>query len=131
VKGLRRYWGWALLIIVLAATIYGSVGPPVLLAASGVILFYFLFNVPDWCCAINRNGTLCRNNSHGILLGCSKVRQHKWQKIKLTFVGYYWRKVGAEIKAQPIEGLKTVTALLGLLGGIITLTVATTKIITG
>jgi hypothetical protein len=39
----------------------------------------------------------------------------------------YWRSFGAQLKKEPIEGMKTITALLGLAGGIITLSVALVK----
>lgn len=31
-----------------------------------------------------RKGRFCRNNANGILLGC-RLRQHKWQKLKMAF----------------------------------------------
>jgi hypothetical protein len=40
---------------------------------------YFVFWVPVWCGAANRqDGTFCRGNSHGLMMGCHR-RQHKWQ----------------------------------------------------
>ena len=98
-----------------------------LIALSTAATAYFLFQVPNWCGAVNRNGTLCRDNSSGLLIGCYR-RQHKWQKIKPTFVSQYWRRLGGELKSQPLEGVKTVTALLGLFGGLITLCVALVKL---
>ncbi len=124
--GIRRYWGFALLAVVIFAVVNNTLGPAPLILLSSLVTFYFLFQVPNWCSVINRNGTLCRENSHGLLMGCHR-RQHKWQKIKLAFIGHYWRKLGKEIKAEPLEGVKTATVILGLLGGLVTLAVALVK----
>jgi len=47
----------------------------------------------------------------------------------MAFVAAHWKKFLDELKNQPIEGLKTLTALLGLFGGLITLAVALIKLI--
>ncbi|MGI5375614.1 hypothetical protein ACQEV2_15450 [Streptomyces sp. CA-251387] len=31
---------------------------------------------------MNRNGTFCRRNASGLLMGCD-LRQHRWQKMKM------------------------------------------------
>jgi hypothetical protein len=123
---LKRYWGYGLLFVTIAAVVNNWFGPPALMLMSGAVSLYFLFQVPNWCGAVNRNGTFCRDNASGLVIGCHR-RQHKWQKIKLTFVSAYWRRFGAQLKSEPIEGMKTITALLGLAGGIITLSVALVK----
>jgi uncharacterized protein YjeT (DUF2065 family) len=75
---------------------------------------FFLFQAPVWCCAVNRDGTLCRNNSSGLLLGCSK-RQHKWQKLKMTLVPHAWRQMNRGLWVAPREVLTTLGAVMGII----------------
>ena len=63
-------------------------------------LGYFLFQAPLWCGAITREGALCRNNSSGLLIGCH-LREHKWQKLKMTFVPKAWRELNRGLWATP------------------------------
>ena len=70
----------------------GDCGPALLAFMYSVIailsmlaLVYFLFQAPLPCGADTRNGEHCRNNSHGLLLGCW-IRQHKWQKARDVFI---------------------------------------------
>jgi len=126
VRALRRYWGYAVLVLVIAAIANNWLGPPALMILSGLCILYFMFQAPTWCAVTNRDGTHCRENANGLFLGCWR-RQHKWQKLKLTFINDYWRNFGSLLKKEPMEGLKTITTLLGLLGGVITLTVAMIK----
>ena len=65
---------------------------------------YFLFQAPLWCGAITRDGTLCRNNSSGLLIGCH-LREHKWQKLKMAFIPKAWRELNRGLWATPREGL--------------------------
>jgi hypothetical protein len=71
---------------------------------------YFLIQAPVWCGAITRGGRLCRNNSTGLLLGCH-LREHKWQKIKMTFAPKMWRERNRGLWASPKE-------VLAMLGGV-------------
>lgn len=124
---LRRYWGFAVLALAIGAVVNNWLGPPILIFFSTAATYYFLFQVPNWCGALNRNETFCRENSSGLMLGCYR-RQHKWQKIKLAFMGAYWQRLASELRTQPLEGVKTVTALLGFAGGLITLLVGLVKL---
>ncbi|MFI2350539.1 hypothetical protein ACH492_26535 [Streptomyces sp. NPDC019443] len=55
----------------------------VIMFLSLAVFAHASFQVPVWCGAVNRDRvTYCRNNAHGILMGCSK-RQHRWQKLKM------------------------------------------------
>jgi hypothetical protein len=123
---LKRYWGFGVLFVAVAAVINNWFGPPAVMLISAAATAYFLFQVPNWCGSVNRNGTYCRDNASGLLMGCHR-RQHKWQKLKMTFVSKHWRRFASQLRSEPIEGLKTITAILGLLGGIITLSVAVVK----
>jgi hypothetical protein len=63
-----------------------------------------------WCCAVIRTGQPCRNNSRGLLLGCS-FRQHKWQRVRQTFTPAGGRAV--------LAAGKSVGGFLALIGGAI------------
>lgn len=49
------------------------------LVSAGYALF-LLLAAPVWCAAQNRDGTACRNNASGLLVGC-RLRYHRWQKL--------------------------------------------------
>lgn len=117
-KGFSRYWGYLAFVVLVTAWWTHAVGPVALLILSLLVTAYFLFQAPVWCCAINRDGTLCRNNSKGLLLGCSK-RQHKWQKFKMTFVPHAWREMNRGLWATPRESLTTVGAVMGIISTVV------------
>ena len=75
--------------------------------------------------AVTRKGELCRNNSHGLLLGCS-IRQHKWQRTRQTFTPTGGRAVLAAGKSAsgalgPIGGVVAGVQVLIATGGLILL----------
>jgi hypothetical protein len=80
------------------------------LVLSVAALGYFLFQAPLWCGAVTREGTLCRNNSSGLLIGCH-LREHKWQKLKMAFVPKAWRELNRGLWATPREGVNTLAGL--------------------
>lgn len=106
---LRRYWGF----VALLAAIVGWVGLVagkfvasvigLILILSVVALGYFLFQAPLWCGAITREGTLCRNNSSGLLIGCH-LREHKWQKLRMAFIPKAWQELNRGLWATPPRG---------------------------
>src|SRR5262249_26174066 len=113
---LRRYWGFLALVIALAGWVGLAAGK---VAASFVVLIlilsvaafgYFLFQAPLWCGAVTRDGKLCRNNSSGLLIGCH-LREHKFQKLKMTFVPRVWRELNRGLWASPREGVTTLSGL--------------------
>jgi hypothetical protein len=113
---LRRYWGFLALVAALAGWVglvlgkvtTSIVGPVLVLSVAA--LGYFLFQAPLWCGAITREGTLCRNNSSGLLIGCH-LREHKWQKLKMAFVPKAWRELNRGLWATPREGVNTLAGL--------------------
>jgi len=109
---LRRYWGIPALIIAVGCWV-GLVAGKFAASVAGVILVlsvaavaYFLFQAPLWCGAVTRDGTLCRNNSSGLLIGCH-LRQHKWQKLKLAFIPKAWSELNRGLWASPRDGVAT------------------------
>jgi hypothetical protein len=117
-KGFSRYWGYLAFVLLITAWWTRAIGPAALIVLSLLVTAFFLFQAPVWCCAVNRDGTLCRNNSSGLLLGCSK-RQHKLQKLKMTFVPHAWRQMNRGLWASPREGLTTLGAIIGLLSTLV------------
>lgn len=128
---LRRYWGVVTLLAALACWV-GVVLGKITTAIIGLVLVlsvgalvYFLFQAPLWCGAVTREGTLCRNNSSGLLIGCH-LREHKWQKIKMTFIPRAWRELNHGLWATPREGVNTLAGLgsaVSALAAVITLLV--------
>lgn len=120
-KGIARYWGYVLLVILLTIWWTTKVGPVVLVVLSVIVTGYFLFQAPIWCGAVNRGEkTLCRHNASGLLLGCS-LRQHKWQKLKMMFVPPLWRKLNRGLWASPATGLATLGAIVGIISTVASL----------
>jgi hypothetical protein len=113
---LRRYWGFLALVAALAGwagLILGKVATTIvglILVLSVAALGYFLFQAPLWCGAMTREGTLCRNNSSGLLIGCH-LREHKWQKLKMAFVPKAWRQLNRGLWVTPREGVTTLAGL--------------------
>lgn len=107
---MRRYWGYLLVPLLAVGWFSGQFPVAVLLAASIVALGFFLFVAPAWCGAVNRDGTLCRRNSTGLLIGCS-LRQHKWQKIKLAILPKGWRELNRGLWVTPTQITITLAAL--------------------
>lgn len=112
-KLLRRYWGYIALGLSLIGWFTHAVGYAVIAIASLLALVYFLFEAPATCGAENRDGTHCRNNSKGLLLGC-RFNQHKWQMVREVFVSRKWRDVFKNLTAEPKDKLGTVSALISV-----------------
>jgi hypothetical protein len=85
----------------------------VILVISVAALLYFLLQTPVWCGAITRGDRLCRNNSHGLLLGCH-LREHKWQKIRMTFAAKGWNVINRGLWTSPREILATLGGFISV-----------------
>jgi hypothetical protein len=112
---LRRYWGLAVLALLLFAWTR-EVGPGALLLLSALVTFWAAFQAPAWCGAANRpggSGAFCRNNSHGLLLGCH-LREHRWQKFQMIFYSRRWRELTRGMWMTPTARLATVSGLAGI-----------------
>jgi hypothetical protein len=73
---------------------------------------HLLFREPLlWCGADNRNGTRCRNNAKGLLMGCNQVRQHKWQKVQLIVHPSGW----SDLTQSVFDGARKACAALAAL----------------
>lgn len=112
-KKLWPYWGYAALAVAIFGLARGValVGCLILAAAS---FFYFVVLVPVWCGAANRqDGTFCRNNSHGLMLGCWQ-RQHKWQKFKGLWYRGRWRRLNEGLWTSPGAVIGSLSSLISL-----------------
>jgi hypothetical protein len=76
------YWGYFLLPVLIWGW-YKGFSYELLAALSALSSIFFLLKVRCPCGALNRDGTLCRNNARGILGGCNQVVAHKWYKAKM------------------------------------------------
>jgi len=110
---LAAYWGYLLLAVVIAAVVEKFGRPFLLLILSAVAFGYFLFQAPLWCGAEIRHdpeGTGCRDNASGLLLGCHR-RQHKWQRLKALF---RLHQLGHFLISTPAQKLATASGLISL-----------------
>lgn len=80
-RGIWTYWGYLAAAALVVAWGRGAASA-VTVVLSLAVVAYAAFQIPVWCGAGNRNGTYCRRNASGILMGCS-LRQHRWQKMKM------------------------------------------------
>lgn len=115
VRFVRRYWGYVALGLACLGWTQHVFQLTVILILCLLSLAYFLVSAPLWCMAENRNGTWCRNNSRGILIGCRQVRQHKYQRLRDFFVSRTWRKILRNLTASPATTLGSVGALVSLI----------------
>ncbi len=107
---LARYWGYLVLVAVVAFWVTGAGGAIAVILFSVAAAVYFLFQAPVWCGAVTRTGTLCRRNSSGLLMGCS-YRQHKWQRVRMTVVPHAWRELNHGLWISPSVSVTTLAAL--------------------
>lgn len=121
---LRRYWGYLALALAILGWVMHSFGWAVVLILSVLALTYFLVQAPLTCGAEIRGGMRCRNNSHGLLLGCW-IRQHKWQRLRDIFVSRKWQDIIRDLAGSPKEILATIGGLASVVS--LVLAVATIK----
>ena len=107
---LTRYWGYLAVVIAVAGFFLHSIGLAVVIVLALAALGYFLFQAPMWCGAETRKQEWCRNNSHGLLLGCH-LGQHKLQRVKQTFTPAGGRTL--------VRTTKSVSGGLSTIGGVV------------
>jgi hypothetical protein len=117
-NSLARWWGFALVVAVLAALPSREVPAAVLFFLSGLGLVWVLFFAPVWCGAVTRKHEPCRNNSWGLLLGCH-LREHRWQKFKMMFISRRWQQLNRGLWSSPAEILATVSGLVTIVGVVV------------
>ncbi len=119
-KFLQRYWGFIVLAVAILGLVVHAFGYAVIAILSVLALAYFLVQAPLTCRAETRNKETCRNNSHGLLLGCW-IRQHKWQRARDVFISRKWRYVMHDLTASPKDVLGTIGGLASVVSLIIAL----------
>ena len=131
-KSLARWWGFALVVAVLAALPSREVPAAILFVLSGLGLVWVLFFAPVWCGADTRKHEPCRNNSWGLLLGCH-LREHRWQKFKMIFVNRRWQQLYSGLWSSPAEVLATVSGVITIIGFVVAIVrwIATTSVVAG
>jgi hypothetical protein len=91
----------------------------VLFGLSGSVVLWSLFVAAARCgAAIRRHGEFCRNNSWGLLLGCH-LRQHRWPKLKSTFIQRRWSYFTRGMWSTPNAVLATASALFGIVAPLV------------
>lgn len=116
-KGMRKYWGFVALAGLVVAWTAGAAWS-LIVVLSALSAIYFTFQAPFWCCAVNRDGSLCRKNSSGILMGCS-LRQHKWQKMKMVLIPHGWKTLNRGLWGSPTQGVTTLAGLATVVSGVV------------
>jgi hypothetical protein len=84
------FLGYLVLGLALLGWATHLLGAVVILILSLLALIYFLVQAPGWCGAETTDGRHCKNNAHGLLMGCW-IRQHKWQRLRNVFITRKWR----------------------------------------
>jgi hypothetical protein len=107
---LWRYWGYLLLILVVAGWFYTNIGPVPLGIGSALVVMFCLFLAPMPCCAETRDGHYCRRNGTGILGGCF-LKSHKWQNAKALVQRQSWAKLGKHVFTTVAGNATAISAL--------------------
>lgn len=119
----KRYAGYLLVVALYLAWFRMGFNPGVIAALSGATFLYGLFAAPVPCCALNRDGaTFCRNNGHGVLLGCW-IRQHRWQNVKLLVRRQSWARFGSRVFGSISGNAAALAAIAGFASAAATLIV--------
>ena len=113
--------------VVIAAVVslwFVGAAPTGIAVWSAAAFVYFAFFAPSDCLAVNRNGTLCRDNAKGLLRSCHR-QQHKRQNMLRYFRSPTkaggWLAKGAELFNTPRMLLATTGAAVSLLSGVLAL----------
>jgi hypothetical protein len=117
-NSLARWWGFALVVAVLAALPSREVPAAILFVLSGLSLVWVLFFAPAWCGADTRNHEPCRNNCSGLLRACH-LREHRGQKFRMMFVNREWQRLNRGLWSNPREVIATVSGLIAIVGAVV------------
>lgn len=117
-KGIGKYWGYPLLLLIFGGWISEDIGPTVLLAASLLAGAWFLFRAPVWCGARTRQDERCRNNASGLLMGC-RLRQHKWQNLRALLNIPQWSDLVAGMMTGAAQRVATLSMVATMLSAVI------------
>ncbi|MBS2546898.1 hypothetical protein KGQ19_08445 [Catenulispora sp. NL8] len=112
-NSILRYWGYlAALGLVLAWTTHNR-NWVLILVLSVVVVIYSFFRAPAWCGApIRKKDAYCRNNAYGLLMGCH-LRQHRWEKLKMTVAPKRWRELVGRCLTSTQQKLAVLAGIAG------------------
>jgi hypothetical protein len=102
-KSLARWWGFALVVAVLAALPSREVPAAILFVLSGLSLVWVLFLAPVCCGADTRK----------------HLREHRWQKFKMMFVNRRSQQLNRGLWSSPAEVIATVSGLIAIVGAVV------------
>jgi hypothetical protein len=116
-NSLARWWGFALVVAVLAALPSSEVPAAILFVLSGLSLVWVLFLAPARCGADTRDHKPCRNNCSGLLRACH-IREHRRQKFEMMFSKSRWQQL-KDLWSSPREVIATVSGLIAIVGAVV------------
>jgi hypothetical protein len=125
-----RTWGYFLIPVLVWAWYSGDVGYGPIAIVSGLAALFFLFQARVPCGGLNRDGTLCRNNARGLLLGCNQVVAHRWYNAKMLIRRSTWGRFFSSAfrkfsgVAAVLSALATVASALIAAGALVVSTYA-------
>ncbi len=121
--GLAKWWGVLFAAFLIGAWINRTVGPAIIITLSLAVTAWTLFQAPVTCGApVRVRGGVegCRNNAHGLLLGCW-IRQHRWQKLKMLILRRQVRKFCSGLFTDAKSSLVTLVAISTVISALVAL----------
>lgn len=122
--GLAKWWGVLAAAILVGAWINRTLGPTIIITLSLAITAWTLFQAPVTCGAPvrTRGGSVegCRNNAHGLLLGCW-IRQHRFQKLKMLILRRQVREFCTGLFTDAKSTLVTLVAISTIISALVAL----------
>ncbi|MFI0718428.1 hypothetical protein [Streptomyces sp. NPDC021224] len=116
VKAFRAYWGYLAIAALIVSWGRGA-APAVIVVLSLAVFVFAGFQAPALCGAVNRNGTYCRENASGLLMGCHR-RHHRLQKLKMIVLRHRAGTVSRSLFPSSKEKFEAAIAVGGLLSAV-------------
>ncbi|HZG03336.1 MAG TPA: hypothetical protein VE546_07185 [Streptomyces sp.] len=105
--------------LLIAAWIDKAVGPAIVAILSAATAVWCFFQTPVTCGApVRGHADGCRNNAYGLLLGC-RIRQHRWQKLKLLIFRRRFREFCSGLFSDGKAAVVTLAGVGSFLSGLI------------
>jgi len=121
--GLAKWWGLLVAAVLIGTWINRTLGPTIVITLSLAITVWTLFQAPVTCgAAVRVRGGVegCRNNAHGLLLGCW-IRQHRFQKLKMLILRRQVREFCSGLFSDAKSTLVTLVAISSLVSALVAL----------
>jgi hypothetical protein len=117
-NSLARWWGFALVVAVLAALPSREVPAAILFVLSGLGLVWVLLLLPFGAEQRLGGTNPAETTLGGYLLGCH-LREHRSQKFKMMFVSRRWQQLNRGLWSGPAEILATVSGVVTIVGVVV------------